>query len=317
MDYGKLLRRAVEITWRHKALWLFGFLFALFTGAGGGGGGQGLQYRIGLSELARPEWAWGLALLVILVVFVVVVAAVVLSNISVGALIGMVREVEETDHTTVRSGWRTGRSHLWSLIGIDLVTVIPAVIVALTLLTLALAPLLLLIPERGALAEREALSVLGIVLTVLLVLGAVALIIIGGTVLSVVREFAYRQCVLEGRGVGSSIREGYRMVRAHLRSVGLMWLLLLGIDLAVGVIVWPLAVVGFGLVGGAAATVYATSESVAAAIVVALVLGIPVGLISALVRGVYLVFQSSAWTLAYREVQAQSLVPTGTQSSLA
>jgi len=306
MDYGKLLRRAVEITWRHKALWLFGFLFALFTGAGGGGGGQGLQYRIGQSELARPEWAWGLALLVILLVLVVVAAAVVLSNISVGALIGMVREVEETDHTTVRSGWRTGKSHLWSLIGIDLVTVIPAVIAALILIMLALTPLLL-VPGQGALAEGEALSVLGIVLTVLLVLGAVAVIIVGGTVLGVVREFAFRQCVLEGRGVWSSIREGYRMVRAHLRSVGLMWLLLLGIDLAVGVVALPLALVGFGLAGGAAAAVYATSESVAAAIAVALVLGIPVGLISAAVRGVYLVFQSSAWTLAYREVQAESL----------
>ena len=87
----------------------------------------------------------------------------------------------------------------------------------------------------------------------------------------------------------------------------LMWLLLLGIDLAVGVVALPLALVGFGLAGGAAAAVYASSESVAATIAVALVLGIPVGLISAVVRGVYLVFQSSAWTLAYREVQAELL----------
>ena len=304
MDYGKLLKRAVEITWRHKALWLFGFLLALFTGAGGGGGGQGLQYRVGQMDLARPEWAWGLVLVLIVLVFLVIVAAVVLSNLSVGALIGMVRETEETGSTSARTGWRIGKSRLWSLIGIDLVTVIPAIIVAMTLLALALTPLLLLIPHgQASISQREGLTVLGIVLTVLLFLGVVVVLIIGGTALGIVREFAYRQSVLEDKGVWLSIREGYRMVRAHLRQVGLMWLLLFGIDLAAGVIVLPLVLVGFGLVAGAAAAVYAASESVAGAIAVALLLGAPVGLLSALVRGVYLVFQSSAWTLAYRELQ--------------
>jgi hypothetical protein len=300
MDYGRVLRRAVEITWRHKALWLFGFLLALFGGTGGGGGGQGLQYRIGQTELARPEWAWGLALLVIALVFVFVVAAIVLSNISRGALIGMVRETEETGNTSARNGWRIGKSRLWSLIGIDLVTVIPAVIAAMALIALALSPLLLL------LAERDALTVLGVVLTVLLSLGVVVVIIIAGTMLGIVREFAYRQSVLEGRGVWLSIRAGYRIVRAHLRTVGVMWLLLFGIDLAASVIAFPLLLVGFGLAASAGAAVYAASESVAGAIAVALLLGVPAALISALVGGVYLVFRSSAWTLAYREVQAES-----------
>ena len=38
MDYGKILRRAWEITWRWKVLWLLGFLAALGNGGGGGGG---------------------------------------------------------------------------------------------------------------------------------------------------------------------------------------------------------------------------------------------------------------------------------------
>lgn len=300
MDYGKLLKRAVEITWRNKALWLFGFLLALFNGAAGGRGGQGLQYRIGQSELTRPEWVWGLVLLVIVAVFVIVAIGIVLSNISRGALIGMVRETEETGSTSVRSGWRIGKSRIWSLIGIDLVTVIPAFIAGMALVALAISPLLLL------LAEREALTVLGILLTVLLSLAVVAVLIVAGTVLGIVREFAYRQCVLEGRGAWLSIREGYRMVRAHLRHVGVMWLLLLGIDLAAGVIAFPLVLVGFGLATGAGAAVYAASESIAGAILVGLLLGVPAALVLALVGGVYLAFQSSAWTLAYREVQAQS-----------
>lgn len=308
MDYGKLLKRAVEITWRHKALWLFGFLLAFFTGSHSGGGGQGLQYRIGQSDLAHPEWAWGLALLVILLVVLAIIAAVVLGNLSRGALIGMVRETEETGSTSARSGWRIGRSRLWALIGIDLVTVIPAIIATMILIAVALSPLLLLVVGRRDPGSGDPWIILGIVLTVLLLVGAVAVIIIGGTVLGVVCEFAYRQCVLEGRGIWLSLREGYRMVRAQLRQVGVMWLLLFGIDLAAGVIILPLVLIGSGLVAGAAAAVYAASESVASAIAVAVVLGIPLALMSALVRGVYLVFQSSAWTLAYRELQTESLV---------
>ena len=300
MDYSRVLKRAVEITWRHKALWFFGFLLALFSGGGGGGGGQGLQYRIGQTELARPEWAWGLALLVLILVFVLVVVAIVLSNISRGALIGMVRETEEAGTTSVRSGWRIGKSRLWSLIGIDLVTVIPAFIAAMALVALAVAPLLLL------LAEREALTVLGVLLTVLLSLAVVAVLIVAGTVLGIVREFAYRQCVLAGKGVWQSIREGYRMLRAHLRHVGVMWLLLFGIDLAASVIAFPLVLVGFGLAAGAGAAVYAATQSIASAIVVGIMLGLPALLLMALAGGVYLVFRSSAWTLTYRELQAQS-----------
>jgi hypothetical protein len=300
MDYGKILKRAVDITWRHRALWVFGFLLALFGGGGGGGGGQGIQYRIDQSDLARPEWAWGLVLLVLVLVLVFSVLSIVLNNISRGALIDMVREVEETGDTHVRSGWRSGRSRLGSLIGIDVVTVIPAFIAAMALILLALAPLLLL------LAHRDVLTALGILLTVVLSLAVILVLIVGGTALGIVREFAYRRCVLEGKAVWQSIREGYQMVRANLRNAGLMWLVLFGVDLAVRVITVPLALVGFGLAAGAGAAVYAASQSMANAIVVGLVLALPTLLVMAAVSGVYLVFRSAAWTLAYRELPAQS-----------
>ena len=37
MDYGRVLTRAWEITWRWKILWILGFLAALGSGSGGGG----------------------------------------------------------------------------------------------------------------------------------------------------------------------------------------------------------------------------------------------------------------------------------------
>lgn len=300
MDYGRILKRAVEITWRHKALWVFGFVLALF--GGGWGSGQGVQYRLGPSDLARPEWALGLVLFVTVVVIALVVVGIVLSNLSRGALIGMVHEVEETGSTSVHSGWHAGRSRLVGLIGVDVITVIPAVIVAMTLIALALTPLLLLIPERAGIAQRELLTALGIVLAVVLSLAVLVVILIGGAVLGIIRELAYRRCVFEGTGVWRSIREGSQMARANLRQVGMMWILLFGIDLAADVVVLPLAVAGFGLAAGIGVSVYAATRSVVSAVVVGMILGVPVLLVMSFVRGVYLAFRSTAWTLLYREL---------------
>ena len=41
MDFGTILRRAWEIIWNNKILWLFGILAACGSGGGGGGGGGG------------------------------------------------------------------------------------------------------------------------------------------------------------------------------------------------------------------------------------------------------------------------------------
>ncbi len=47
MDYGKVLKRAWETTWRYRALWIFGIIIALTTASGSGGstGGGGNGHR--------------------------------------------------------------------------------------------------------------------------------------------------------------------------------------------------------------------------------------------------------------------------------
>ena len=39
MDHVKILKRALDTTWRYRALWIFGIILALTTGGGSGGGG--------------------------------------------------------------------------------------------------------------------------------------------------------------------------------------------------------------------------------------------------------------------------------------
>jgi hypothetical protein len=255
---------------------------------------------VGPSDQLRPEWVLGIVLFVIALVLAIAIVAIVLTNISRGALIGMVGQVEETGETSVRSGWRIGSSRFWSLLGIDLVTVIPIIIAAIALIIVALLPLVL------GLGQRESLTALGILLTVLLMLGVVGLLIVAGVVLGILREFAYRQCVLEGKGALDSIRGGYRMARQNLRHVGVVWLLLVGIDLAVGIVAIPLALVVFGLAAAPAAAIYAASKAIGPALVAGILIAIPGALLLALLGGVHLVFRSTTWTLAYRELQARS-----------
>lgn len=60
MDFGAVLRRSAEITWRFKALWIFGILASCGTSRGGGGGGGGGggapgQYDFGPGEADQFE----------------------------------------------------------------------------------------------------------------------------------------------------------------------------------------------------------------------------------------------------------------------
>ena len=66
MEYGRVIKRAIDVTWRHKSLWVFGIAAALF-GAGrrgrGGGGGSGLQHVFRGEEVERwrqrfPSFGW-------------------------------------------------------------------------------------------------------------------------------------------------------------------------------------------------------------------------------------------------------------------
>jgi hypothetical protein len=296
MDYGKILKRALEITWRYKALWAFGFLLALFSGGGGTGGSQGMQYTMGAGERMELGPFLAVVLFILLFVVVLVVLALLVGYLSHGALIGMVREAEETGDTSVRSGWRIGWSRFLPLFGIDLAIGIPAAIVASILIALGFSPLLLLR------AREDALAVLAILLTLFFMLLVVGVLIIMGAVLSVLRKLAYRQCVLEKKGVIDSIRDGYLMGRQNLRHVGVMWLLLLAINLVVGVVAAPLLLFVFGAAAAPGILTYFATESLAPTLVVGIPIFVVAFLLMTVLGAVYQVFRSAVWTLTYLEL---------------
>lgn len=44
MDYGYVLRRAWEIIWKFKVLWIFGILASCGQASGSGGGNSGYRF---------------------------------------------------------------------------------------------------------------------------------------------------------------------------------------------------------------------------------------------------------------------------------
>ena len=227
---------------------------------------------------------------------VLVVVGIIINYLSHGALIGMVHEVEETGNTSLGSGWRMGWSRFLPLFAIDLVMGIPAAVVAFILIALGLSPLLLV------LAQEDALTVLAILLTLFFMLLVIGLLTVIGVVLSLLRKLAYRQCVLERKGVVDSIRDGYSIGRQNVRHVGVVWLLLLGIGIVFSVVVIPLSMAVLAVAAAPAAALYAATEAVGASLLVGAVFVIPAILLLSLVRGVYQVFRSAVWTLTYMKL---------------
>jgi len=180
---------------------------------------------------------------------------------------------------------------------------IPVAVVSFVLILVAFAPLLLL------LTEETALMVIAIIFTVLAFLFVIFILIIIGAVITPILELAWRRAVLDNRGVFASIGETFGLIKGNLKDVFVIWLLMLGIGFAwifvALIIILPVSLLVAAILGGIPALlVYLISESVLGAAIA----GGPPALLAIIVissfgTGLYLVFRSSVWTLAYLEIQ--------------
>jgi hypothetical protein len=174
----------------------------------------------------------------------------------------------------------------------------------LVLLALAASPLLLL------LINADVVRMIAVGVAILLILPAILFIIVAVLTLSLVMPYIQRRVVLGRQGVVASVRQGLKLVRGSLHDTGLMWLLLVAIGFVWGIVKIPVVivlVVVASLMGGVpAGLVYLVSHSWVAAVVVGLPLFLLVLVpVMSFVEGLFQVYHSSAWTLAYRQVVTQ------------
>jgi len=316
MDHIGILKRAVKLTWRNRALWVFGILLALTSGGGGGGGANGNVTLPGNQSFNPSGWApggegiaaalAGIVVLLLLLVFVMAIIGAVIRYLSENALIKMVNQHEEIGNTgTVGEGFRKGWSRpALHMFVIDLVIGIPTVIAAILLILFGLSPLLLLM------IDVTGVQVLAVVLTIGLMLLVIGVLILAGIALSLLTKLAYREAALGNKRIFEAIGDAYRLIRRNLSDVGMVWLLMLAVGIGWGLVMIPVFIIVLvlaGVVGGIpAAVVYAITESIGLTIAV----GGPLGLLTMIapllfLGGLYTTFVSSVWTITYRELMAK------------
>ena len=341
MNHSQTLKRAWNILWSYRALWIFGLLLAITSASGSssnvnfsfsGDDFGNRQWLTPPAELTRelnrlgesfealftPEkfstLLWIIAGLVSfgLLVFVLFRIANYVSKV---ALVQMVDRLEATgEKLTWKQGLRLGWSRsAWRLFLIDLVIYLPLVLAVIVLFGLAALPVL-----SSALSGQEP-GWTSVIATIGLFFSMMFLVMLVGLALSLVMALIQRACVQGNLGVTASIRQGAHLVRQHFMDVFLMWLLLVGVSIAFFLVILPIAMLVLGvaaLLGGGAGwltyTLLHTGASELGPILWAVVagtgvFGILITLPLAFLGGLREVYLSTAWTLTYRELDAMAV----------
>lgn len=329
MDHIRILRRGFEIVRRYPVLWIFGFLLALASSHGGGSSNSGYQFGGGnhggnggslpwpkeFPELFMPgqiNTVIGVIIGLTCVIVLLGIALTVVSYVAEASAIRMVDRYEaDGEKYTFRQGWRLGWSRaafrLWL---IDLICGVVILVVILVLLAIAAAPLLLWVTKNNV------LGMIGTAATITMGITVILAIILISAALSLLLVFSHRAAVLEGLGARDSLRRGWQIIRRRPGDAIIMGLLLFGLGLLFGIVLIPVfLILGLGgvVIGGVPAVLvgFIVHQFVQGALpwVVAAIIGLPVLLLilvlpMTFISGLFEIFSSSAWTLAYREMIA-------------
>jgi hypothetical protein len=353
MDHGKVLKRAWEILWQYRMLWVFGVIVAL--AAAGGGGTNPLTYTFDGGDNGEPPFgmegwtrSWELTEVVpqaaevwaavagtiLAIVLGLACLAVIITVVRIIFLYvaetSLIRMVDDYEGTGQRVGFRQGLRLGWSrtalrLFVIDLLSKLPGMVILFLLFLLGLGLFALMTVLRDAVVLQGIGIVAGIGVAFL---GALLMIAIALAV-SLVRPLIFRRCAVEGVGVIDSLKEGFAFIRRHITDVVLTWLIMIGLQIGWGLALIPLVFFllfvgvilggGLGLLVGGLASLVATG---AVPWILGVLVGLPIFILVlaaplTFLNGLAEVYKSSVWTLAYRELRALEGVGTEPPTTLA
>lgn len=310
MDYGKVLGRAWEITWRWKVLWIFGFLASLGQGGGGGGGSSSYQFsgdEINIDKWTggSPEIFWtsisGVILAIICLLFILAIIIWVISVISRGALIAGVVQVEDEGSTSFRQAWAAGRKKFWTLFGLGVLATIPLIFLVLIGIAFMFVGIAAGI---GILDTQEAAGISTIVMFAL-VCGCLSCCVLVPLVivLEQVRVYGERGAILEDLGWIDAFKRGWQVFKDNLGPTIVLWI----IFFIIGIIIFAISFVVILILVLPFIAFMGFSEFSTASIVPMVCLGLVGVVLFALIRSILTAFTSATWTLAFRDLTGWQL----------
>lgn len=268
MDPIKILRRAWQILWSYRTLWVFGLILALTAAgsAGGNGGNNGVQFS-GDNNQPNPaplpeDWreavrqifdeinrAWatmldeglpGLgisqheltALLWIGAIFilVMVVLGIVMAIARYVSETAVIRMVDEYEATDTKMSVRQGFRIGWSRTAWRLFLINLIVNIPVILLLIVLGVLGFIIYTVVA-RNDGGFAAAGVIAGIGAAFIAIFVVVIFSILLGLLRHFFWRVAALENADVGESLRRGFALVRENWKPVGLMWLVMIGLGI--------------------------------------------------------------------------------------
>ena len=311
MELGQWLSRGLQLTWRYKTLWIFGFLTALGTGRS-----PLLQGRLNLGaqspasfppgfERALQRWVeqnWPLLLLAFLgfVLFALLTQLVALWG--QGALI--LGSGETTDDRSPAPGVlaRRATARLPRMIGIMVLLGAPGFLATGIFLLAILGGFLLAFAQRA-----EAIRIATVFMVVLAALALLSCLLILAGVLHLWSRLALRAALLEDLPWIAALRRGLQIGLRRIGSLLLVWLVL---DIGVlGVTTFILSLLTaiplLAIVGAAFLAFFGRGGPVDPSTIVRFVVAISLmafclGTLALLLLAPVLTFVETVWTLAYR-----------------
>lgn len=307
MDFGAIIKRAWQITWRYKALWVLG-IFAGISGcqaSSPGSGGRGWDTDVprlgdsGARGVAVLESAFFqylpaiLAFVVALIAFSIVWA--VLSIAARNGLIIAVNEIEQGREKRLGELWSLGFSRFWPVVGLGLLLNLPMFVLAMVVGLAVAVPMMQSFVGGRELGVQMIAPMCGS-----LAIG-VPLILVLTFVLGILYLVGLRYVVIGGQGPIEAIRNSWSFFRIRFKDSALMYLLSGALNIAASlVLAVPIIAVFIALAFPAFVAISNQNwGALLAPVAGGAMLIVLVGWFYSAVWGT---FTSSLWTLFFRRV---------------
>ncbi len=295
MDISAIFKRAWEITWKHKGLWLLGILANCSTG-GGSQASSNIsripEYQTGGSEFPQiehwlqgiPEETW-IAIGIAVVCGMLLLALIfwVLAAIGNGGLIAGFQMAESGETVTLASAFQQGLSYFWKLLVIQLILGVASLVVIVPLVF------------GGAL-----LSILTLGIALICLIPFLCLLIPLGIALSIYTLLTQIALIVEELDIVAAFQRAWEVFRSNLGEVIVMGLILgvggfvVGLILAIPFILMVLPFITGLIVGTDTSTVAGLSLTL-----IGILFYLPALLVAS---GIMRTFITGSWTLTYRSL---------------
>ncbi len=328
LEFGQILTRAWQITWKNKSLWLFGFLIAL-VGETASGGSNSLNLRNQISDMDLSasseflpaeirsfiEWlktidwntAWVYAVLAAGCLFIVWILLNLLSIRGHGGLIAGILKADNGESVTVREAWSMGGRYFGRLLAVTLIDLLIRLALAVVAV-LVIVGALLLVLNRHLYGARD--FPVSIIFLLLLICPMYCGVFAASTLLSFFFYFVKLAIVIEDLGTAASFRQAWKVIRGSLGPLVVIGVIVFALALGVGVLsaVWTAPAIGVFLAGiwpmvNETGMLNMPLMYLAGAL---FLLSLPVGW---LVSAVWVTWSNAVYTLAYKRLISATIAP--------